>query len=51
MKAESIRMHSTAYLKPLEKWYLLRWKRLLELLNETTKDLWLLGRVLDERDD
>ena len=51
MREEVIERQSTEYLKRLDKWYILRWKRRLELLNETTKDLWLLRRVLNDRDN
>ena len=49
IKENALKRQSTEYLKKLDKWYLLRWKRRLELLIKTTEDLWLIRRVLNER--
>ena len=51
MREDAIKRQSTECLKRLEKWYLLRWKRRLELLDETLEDLHLIREVLNERDD
>ena len=49
MKKEALERQSTSYLEKLERWELTRWKRRLELLNETTDDLWSIREVLKER--
>jgi hypothetical protein len=50
MKKEALERQSTSYLVLLEEWELIRWKRRLELLNETTDDLWSIREVLKERE-
>lgn len=50
MKKEALERQSTSYLEKLERWELIRWKRRLELLNETTDDLWSIREVLKERE-
>ena len=50
MKRDAIERQSTEYLRRLEKWQLARWKRRLELLNETYDDLWVIREVLKERE-
>jgi stalled ribosome rescue protein Dom34 len=49
MKKEALDRQSVSYLIKLERWELIRWKRRLELLNETTNDLWLIREVLQEK--
>ena len=50
MKKEVLKKQSTKYLKLLETWYLLRWKRRLGLLNEANDDLQVLRGILDDRE-
>ena len=49
MKKEALERQSTEYLYLLEVWQLKRWKRRLELLNQTHEDLWLIREVLKGR--
>ena len=49
MRKEALKGQSTKYLISLERWYVLRWKRRMELLNETTNDLYSMREVLKSR--
>ena len=51
MKKEALERQSTEYLHLLEVWQLKRWKRRLELLNQTYVDLWSIREVLNERNN
>ena len=49
MRKEALKRQSTKYLISLERWYVLRWKRRMKLLNETTNDLYSMREVLKSR--